>query len=502
MFNAIFYFIFLHIKLILSQRSDYYSVGHMIPNMAAFQGGWTEYYNCSSGWATSYMVFYDCDWYGLQIIRLYCSDWKGNGVSMIDYSIDPRFNGSWTNIKSCSSGGYINSYNAYGCCCPHVNNIALNNIEFYCSTGDTLIALTTSCGDGDAYGWGTYNGTCPVGCAICGFNLRFDNYTEIDSTALNDVYFSCCRICNPKSSVFSSGIACNACNLDCLTCTTSAATCDSCGGADTLTANQCVQDPTSFTVSEEFQIESMITNTLYSNGGWSGGYSSYVCNNALNSWAMIGYYGTNVQTKTLTNLLPHYKARIKTRFYKINAWVSGESVQISIDNTALSVSQLTSWLNTDAFYYGDICDGGGGSGNEDMFFVDQDFIHSSTSMVISYSGIAGTGKYWGITHVGVYVYRCDSTCLTCNGPASNQCLTCYTYATLSSSNTCSCNNLYYATTTTNCVTSPCTVCNSCYTGCLICTDGTSTSCTSCLTNYYLYNNQVIFLYNILYYRYF
>jgi len=119
-------------------------------------------------------------------------------------------------------------------------------------------------------------------------------------------------------------------------------------------------------------------------------------------------------------------------------------------------------------------------------------LHSSPLITVTYTGNPTTGTYWGFSHVGLYIYRCDPTCLTCSGSAATQCLSCYPNATLSSSSTCPCNNPYYAVTTSNCsMSNPiCTVCTPCSIGCESCTAGASINCTSCETNYYYYNGQV------------
>ena len=124
--------------------------------------------------------------------------------------------------------------------------------------------------------------------------------------------------------------------------------------------------------------------------------------------------------------------------------------------------------------------------------IERKWFHLVNITIFYQSTLITSGKNWGISHVGLYLYRCDPTCLTCSGPSSNQCISCYSLATLLATKKCSCDNPYYADITTNCLRAPCTVCTQCYTGCNSCTDGSATSCTSCQTDFFLYMNEVNF----------
>ena len=487
---SIFWFFFLIYSPVFSARSDYVAFVNMPPNMDDTKGNWrgVDYYCPIGSWAGGYKVYYDCVSYGIMVIKLLCYDWKGSDTGSIDYKTDisTSFSGDWNSARYCSTMGFITGYTIYGCCCPHWDNKSINDIEFYCSSLESLKS-NVGCGDGHNSGWNSAV-YCPAATAACGYQSRFQGYDNTlltDNTGLNDINLLCCRICNPKSAVYQNNLDCNFCDKNCKTCSSTSTTCDSCAGSDTLTSNACVSLTNIYTVSEEFS-NSATYSTEYTSGGWSGGYSLYVCG----SWTILGLYmntGQIYATKTVSNLLPHYKARIKTRFYKIDTW-AGESLTVKIDTTDLSITSLNSWGLEDAFYYGNLCSDAGGY--ENTVFIDEEFLHTSSTMAVTFSSnLATTGK-WGFSHVSLYIYRCDSTCAECSGANPTQCKLCYIHATLSSTMSCTCDNPYYPVSTTPCSTSPCTVCNPCFQGCNGCTTGSSTSCTSCLTDYYLYNNQV------------
>ena len=122
---------------------------------------------------------------------------------------------------------------------------------------------------------------------------------------------------------------------------------------------------------------------------------------------------------------------------------------------------------------------------------------------------------WSVYNFRVTAYLCDSTCLTCNGESSNQCLTCPTGRSLytggsgiqcvtscpgrytdvsgtcihcsdphclecSEPNYCTkCENEYYFLSSNN-------DCQPCFGTCKTCPSASSTQCTSCVTNYYQY----------------
>lgn len=460
-------------------------------NMASTKGSWNGRLFCKDGgWANSFQVYSDCSWFGLEIIRFFCNSMQGNYISSIDYALDiSYYTGTWSPVKSCSSMGYIIGYKTFGCCCGyHANDLSLNDITFICSTGEMITAGVT-CNDGHYNGWSSLT-LCPSGTAACGFDYKFDN-SLTDNTALNDFEMICCRVCNSKSAVYyDMTTICNFCSISCLTCRSDSNTCESCGASDSLVGSVCIQTTNLFKISEEFTGASSTFSSEFSSGGWSTTiFLIGTCANSINTWSYLGNYGDSTISKTVTNLLPHYKIRLKTRFYKIDDW-KGESISIKINGVSLPVARLASLGNDDDFYYGNVCQG---TGNENTFFIDEETYHTATTITIQYSAAPTFGQYWGFSHVGVYIYRCDSTCFTCSGPNANECNSCYAFSRLSNSNTCKCDDGYYPVVTTNCISLPCTVCNLCFVGCLTCISDSATSCLSCKIDNYFYANQVNFI---------
>lgn len=82
---------------------------------------------------------------------------------------------------------------------------------------------------------------------------------------------------------------------------------------------------------------------------------------------------------------------------------------------------------------------------------------------------------------------CHSSCYTCQGLTSNDCLTCYPHASkVGSFGACSCDPGYYMIIYFSSCPSPlsCSYCNSCSSNCKTCSR-TSYTCLSCYTNYFL-----------------
>ena len=245
--------------------------------MARVRGSWNGPFECVSGWAKSFKAWNDYQYFGLIMFHIECYDWKGSWTEIAEFiPTNSNFTlyGGWSALEICP--GYLVGYKIFGCCCPHYfNNVGANNLKMFCSGGEELYVDAKVNYDGDTHGW-SYDTYCPSGSAICGFYAKFDETFAGDGTGLNDLRFACCRICNPKSSVYPSGTSCLYCDMNCLTCTTSASTCDTCGGTDTFSSGVCVKQSNVFTVVEEFTGTAATFSVSYASGGWTGGnFSSY-----------------------------------------------------------------------------------------------------------------------------------------------------------------------------------------------------------------------------------
>ena len=473
-----------------SSRSDEVSILNASPPWSLKGGSKTPIYCPDNTWASGFNVRHECDNVGIVYVKFDCVSIEGNVVSYIQNNDG----GDWGSFpwafdpfdQYCESSHFIVGFRAQGDCCTYSDNdLSMNELIMTCSSGTNIDP--TGCEKGK---WSNYQ-ACPASSAFCGFNYVFYDYTYVyDNVAMENIEGKCCRICSPFSSVFQSVKNCNFCDMSCLTCSGSLTSCTSCGRSDTLSSQTCVNDPMMLKVIEEFKgTTTAAFNSEYTNNNWSGTYSFY----SMVPWYMLGKYGYGKYvTKTLSNLVPHYKARIKVRYYKIDNW-NGESCKINIDGTDQSLPPLVNWQGLDKLhrlYYGDM---NSATGYENTFFIDYEFTHNVPTIAIKfYSTLTSSNSAasWGISHFGLYVFRCHPTCLTCSGGSGNtQCLTCYNLATLQNS-LCVCNDKYYAQTTSPCTTTICTICQPCYTGCNHCTGGGLTQCTSCYTGYYFYNNQV------------
>ena len=74
------------ISFTYAQRADLVNEIYVPANFQIPIGEWrTSSYNCSSGWATGFQVFYEKIYFGIIVLKLFCSDWKGFPVTTIDY---------------------------------------------------------------------------------------------------------------------------------------------------------------------------------------------------------------------------------------------------------------------------------------------------------------------------------------------------------------------------------------------------------------------------------
>ena len=131
---------------------------------------------------------------------------------------------------------------------------------------------------------------------------------------------------------------------------------------------------------------------------------------------------------------------------------------------------------------------GSNSWAEDFEYYASDFNHSNSTMTFALENNNIGLQYFGFYSLKIYAEICDSTCLTCTGPTSNQCSSCYPNSTLISSSGlsyCSCNNHFYSVVYNNpCTAYPCSTCQSCDPNCNGCTGPLNSDCIACATLQY------------------
>ena len=73
-------------------------------------------------------------------------------------------------------------------------NTAACNVRFSCSFMDTDEGSNEIEGNGNnnSGSYGGWSESCPLGQAICGISVRYEDPNYFDDTALNDVEFYCC----------------------------------------------------------------------------------------------------------------------------------------------------------------------------------------------------------------------------------------------------------------------------------------------------------------------
>jgi hypothetical protein len=111
--------------------------------------------------------------------------------------------------------------------------------------------------------------------------------------------------------------------------------------------------------------------------------------------------------------------------------------------------------------------------------------HTSTTIELKFTGTFNqfpSDESWGIRDFRLSLKMCDTTCKTCSGAASNNCVTCLTNAVLSSS-TCTCRDYYYhkpygspPSPYSGSTSGSCTRCDM---TCKTCSGATSSDCLTC-----------------------
>jgi hypothetical protein len=124
----------------------------------------------------------------LNSVQLFCSAPPG-GLSEFITSYDGLW-GSWHPEALCGASGVLTGARVrmeppQG----SGDDTGANDVQFTCSNGGTIAAF-------GGQGWGDWTGyqTCPLGTAVCGLSIRFENNqgTNADDSAMNGLQLHCC----------------------------------------------------------------------------------------------------------------------------------------------------------------------------------------------------------------------------------------------------------------------------------------------------------------------
>jgi hypothetical protein len=176
-----------------------------------------------------------------------------------------------------------------------------------------------------------------------------------------------------------------------------------------------------------------------SGSGWSDS-GTFTCNTGEYS-GLTFYYSTNNNnfvSKAYNIYRPHYKIGASVFLYHLKEWTSFSSY-FKIDDTTTPSSWAFSSYNSDSLDHW-TCSAG---------WVEYDYIadgraewrysdiltHTANEVTIKI-GNTETGAInrstTGWKSLNIYIFYCDMTCASCNGPLANNCLTCYSYHVISS----------------------------------------------------------------------
>ena len=188
--------------------------------------------------------------------------------------------------------------------------------------------------------------------------------------------------------------------------------------------------------------------------------------------------------KTLTFLMPHFKVSFTMDFFKIDQWNS-EKMYVSYDGV-VKFTSISFQTQSDFTNVRNLC---GGAYNEIFYNIYQASSHVNINLTIkigTYLLSTSNAAYWGFNNFQLRIHQCHPTCKNCTDGAQNNCIFCYDNATLNSSNYCNCNAGYVMNNYENpCTTYPCSICFVCYSTCLTCNGPNADNCLSCNVGFFL-----------------
>ena len=215
--------------------------------------------------------------------------------------------------------------------------------------------------------------------------------------------------------------------------------------------------------------------------------------NLCGTYYMVGGSGvlsSGSIAKSYIGLPAHYKARVTFFFMKIDAW-NNNKVMVTANTIDVSPSPSITFNSSTDSSIMKLC--GTTASTEAFRPVDIYFDHnlSNLDLLITTDLPFSTSASWGIWDLSVYINICNlAYCTSCNGPDVFNCLSCVDGTFLQTSpgpSTCEsiCPDGFFSQSSTN-------TCPQCDTSCKTCSGPLSTNCLTCLDGTFLLVNGASF----------
>lgn len=469
MFNFILFTLFQTILFILSSsRSDannFIGFTHLVNALYGVTcnsntGSQTNY--CPDGTYVYGFKVLDYATYGIINIIFDCrqpiydsstAQWTTLGAQTISFSDIGTIFSSWSlrdndmvhctgnNGKDFVRGYYLRLW------CPITLSDAqgIVEIKMQCSYNDIIQPIEPSSSHITA-SWTGYS-YCRPGFVACGYTMsKFHQQANDRVHGAIDIKFECCRICEVSEGFYldTGSWQCEYCDINCKECSGSASHCTKCYNGYTLSgANTC--DPTM-----PITVEAQNFFNFFLPSGWSIN-SGFMFLNICAPYTLMGGDGdfnkNKYVWKTFSGLGSHSAIAIFVQIFKVGDWGTG-GMQILVNGVVKKT--LSNFVDVPtSLYYKDICDYGHYIQNSNKVVIM--LSHTSSSIQVKIQPTYTGSGYWAFSRFQLVLLSCDNTCLTCVGPAANQCSSCDTGRFLTIGSTCEliCPIPYYGDTSTN-----------------------------------------------------
>ncbi|KAL4489108.1 hypothetical protein ABPG73_005595 [Tetrahymena malaccensis] len=255
---------------------------------------------------------------------------------------------------------------------------------------------------------------------------------------------------------------------------------------------------------DNYKLTEILFSTEFDNTTPISQYKQMKCNQGFwvdfNFKYIVGQYDKNLNSspiiRTYSSLPPHWSLAFSFDLiiYNIINWKIQDKLDILVDNNKQDTYSFENISPSRSFCLQNQYD------TLKLYHVNVTHSQPSVQLQIKSSFVSSTASY-GIRNILLHLETCDQSCLTCNGPTSNNCLSCPSNFSLVGTQ-CKCSSGFFAYLNTclqqcpqgylqNQTNNQCELDNCDSTKCQICSPSPKRKCLACVQGFFLHIDKCV-----------